>query len=96
MSKNAKLVEQVNNVFTFGEAWDTSQAIFYKDAKEGKDWTANDFEFTFKPGEVTCNAVKVTKKTVNKVSTYTKKFNFKESAETMSEAFKKAALKLLS
>jgi hypothetical protein len=93
--KKAQLLELVNNVNTFGEAWDASQVLYNKDAKDD-NYTTNDFEFTFKPGEVTCSAVKVTRKTVNKESTYTKKFNFKETATTMPEAFKKAALRLLS
>ena len=95
MSKNAKLVELVNNVNTFSDAWDVSQVIYDRKAK-GDNFTTNDFEFTFKENNVTCSVVKVIKKTENKVATYTKTTEFKESARNMPEAFKKAALRLLS
>lgn len=98
MKKN-KALELVNNVQTFGDAWDVTDTIFKSQTagKENANYTANTFEFVFKPGEVIVSAVeakRVVKK--NKEVDYPRKTLAKVSAPTAAEAFKEAALKAFS
>lgn len=92
--KQNKLIELVDKVETFGDAWDAAEAIFSSDANK-TEWTAKDFEFAFKPEGVTCSVVSVQKKLVSKEATYKHSLIGREFGKTMPEAFKNAARKYL-
>lgn len=92
--KQAKLVELVDNVNSFGDVWDAAEEIFNSDSQK-TEWTAKDFEFIFKPDNVVCNVMNVQKKVTGKEASYKHTLVGKESGETIVEAFKNAVQKYL-
>jgi len=94
--KKAKVLELVNSVETFGDAWDAADTIFKSTTaskKPNEAYTANTFEFVFKTGEATVAVVEEKRVFKNKEVDYPRKTLAKASAPTVVEAFKEAALK---
>lgn len=86
--KLSKLVELVENVNNFSDAWDTANAIY--------ESRSHDFEFIRSTDGWLCKVIKVTKKQDGKDTVYVRSFVLQETAATMTESFKVAALKYLS
>lgn len=84
---SSKLVEMVENVQNFSDAWDAAHKIY--DSKK------HDFDFVRVNGGWSCHVIKVTTKLDGKEVKYVRSFVLKEFGENMETAFRNAALKYL-
>lgn len=82
--------EQVLEVKTFSEAWEAADLFFNEN-----ELTGVLFEYVKKPEGWSCSVVKQTVKRSGKEATYQKTFILRETAKTMTEAFRQAALRHL-
>jgi len=85
--KQSKLIEMVENTSNFSETYDLCGVIY--------DSKSHDFEFVRTNGGWNVSVIKVIKKTNGKEVEYVRSFVLKEFGETMTEAFKNAALRYL-
>lgn len=88
--KKSVLVEKVKEVTSWSEAWDLFEAFFDDQEQTGKLFT-----FVKKENGWSCSVVDQTKKVQGKEVTYKQTFVLRETADTMTTAFQKAALRYL-